>query len=291
MSLEEYLQEKYSPTAIKGYAHMIQRYRTVMGARAEEATYTEVLEYIGQLREQGLHPKSLKNHLFTIKIYYSYLIETGKRADHPCKYLQLKDQVNKQIAIENLYSREVLEALYESCKTWNTPNQIRDQVIISLLIEQALSVQEIIQLKVEDVNLEQGTIRIAEQVKNKGRTLTLKPHQILLLHHYIRKERKRYQRRPKPSRRTEYLLLNEEGLQLWQGSINRIINRGRDRSARLTPLRIRQSVIARLLKEDKDVRIVQEFAGHRRTASTEAYKQTGLEELKLAIDKLHPRKR
>lgn len=289
MSLEEYLQEKYSKSSVKGYAHMINRYKTVMGSRAEEATYTEVLEYIGQLRLQGLHPKSLKNHLFTIKIYYHYLIETVKRSDHPCQYLQLKDQVNKQIAIENLYSREVLESLYESCKTRNSPNQHRDQIIISLLIEQALAVQEIIQLKVKDVDLEQGSIRIAEQAKNKGRTLALKPHQILLLHNYLKESYKQYHRRQKPSKRVDNLLLNEQGLPLWQGSIGRIVNRGRDKSARLSPLRIRQSVIARLLKEEKDVRIVQEFSGHKRTASTEAYKQSGLEELKQAIDKLHPR--
>jgi len=43
-----------------------------------------------------------------------------------------------------------------------------------------------------------------------------------------------------------------------------------------------------LLKEKNDTRIVQEFAGHRRTSSTEAYKQSGLEELKQAINKFHP---
>ena len=54
-------------------------------------------------------------------------------------------------------------------------------------------------------------------------------------------------------------------------------------------MKIRQSVIAHLLKENNDLRIVQEFAGHRRAGSTEAYKRTGLEELKSNIEKLHPR--
>ncbi len=67
-----------------------------------------------------------------------------------------------------------------------------------------------------------------------------------------------------------------------------MINQHQDQQNKLIPLKIRQSVIAHLLKENNDIRIVQEFAGHRRTASTEAYKQTGLEELKSAIDKLHP---
>lgn len=67
-----------------------------------------------------------------------------------------------------------------------------------------------------------------------------------------------------------------------------MINKDRDKQNKLIPLKIRQSVIAHLVKENNDIRIVQEFAGHRRASSTEAYKQTGLEELKLAIEKLHP---
>ena len=77
-------------------------------------------------------------------------------------------------------------------------------------------------------------------------------------------------------------------MQIWQGGINRMINGDKNKMEKLTPIKIRQSVIAHLLKENNDVRIVQEFAGHKRTASTEEYKQTGLEELKSAIDKLHP---
>ena len=67
-----------------------------------------------------------------------------------------------------------------------------------------------------------------------------------------------------------------------------MINKGKARHEKLTPLKIRQSVITHLLKEKNDTRIVQAFAGHRRTASTEAYQQTGLEELKKAINELHP---
>jgi len=75
---------------------------------------------------------------------------------------------------------------------------------------------------------------------------------------------------------------------MWSGSINRIVNKNRSKEIKLSPLKIRQSVIANLLKENKGLRIVQEFAGHRRCSSTEAYKQTGLEELKQVIDKIHP---
>jgi integrase/recombinase XerD len=51
---------------------------------------------------------------------------------------------------------------------------------------------------------------------------------------------------------------------------------------------IRQSVITNLLKQKKDLRIVQVFAGHKKPSSTERYRQTGLEELKAAVMKYHP---
>jgi integrase/recombinase XerD len=288
MILQEYLQKEYSSTSISGYENMIIRFKLTLGERADKASYTDVLDYIGLLREQNLHPKSLRNNLFAIKIYYRYLVATGKRNDHPCQYLYLKDQINRAIQVESLYPKEILTELYENYQSKNPENQQRDKIIISLLIYQALSVLEISQIKITDVNLENGTVRINGNTKNKGRTLSLKPNQILLFHNYLKNDQKRYWRKQKPSKREDYFVLSEAGLQLWQGGINRMINRGKDKSNKLIPLKIRQSVIAHLLKENNDIRIVQEFAGHRRTASTEAYKQTGLEELKSAIEKLHP---
>lgn len=288
MELDKYLQNEYSTTAIKGYESAIKRYVLTMGSKAVQGTYSDVLDYIGLLRAQNLHPKTLRNNLLAIKIYYRYLVVTGKRNDHPCQYLNLKDQINRAIQIESLYPKELLENLFETWESKNKINQIRDKIIISLLVYQALLVLEISQIKVSDINLDDGTIKVKGNTKNKSRTLSLKPKQILLFHNYLKNEYKTYHSAQKPSKRTEYFLMSETGLQLWNGSINRMINQGKDHQNKLLPLKIRQSVIAQLVKENNDIRIVQVFAGHRTTSATEAYKQTGLEELKSAIDKLHP---
>ncbi|MBK7885206.1 MAG: site-specific integrase [Chitinophagaceae bacterium] len=77
--------KKYSSTSVKSYESTILRYVTYMQEKAITATYTDVLNYIGYLRKLQLHPKSLRNNLFAIKIYYRYLVQTGKRTDHPCQ--------------------------------------------------------------------------------------------------------------------------------------------------------------------------------------------------------------
>jgi len=288
MTLEHYLEENYSPTAVRSYVNLIKRYRITLGESADQANHKQVLDYIGTLRQQQLHPKSIRNHLFAIKIYYNYLVTIKKRTDHPCKYLYLKDQINRQIQVENLYTSQQLEELYNTYQSKQTANQRRDKIIIGLLIYQALTVLEITQLQLHDINLEQATIHIKANHKNKQRELSLKPNQILLIHQYLTKDRKHFSHKQPPRKRTNHFILNTNGQPIWKGAINRIINKGKPKQQRLQPIKIRQSVISHLLKQNHNIRIVQEFAGHRRTASTEAYKQSGLEELKTVISKLHP---
>ena len=285
-TLKQYLQEHYSKTSIGSYENMIIRYTSYMQEKAEIATYSDVLNYIGYLRKLQLHPKSLRNNLFAIKIYYRYLVAIGKRKDHPCQKLYLQDQINRSIQVESLYSPVVLEELLQSYKAKNPFLQKRDEVIISLLIYQALTVLEITQIEIHQIDLEKGTIQITGNVKNKGRTLHLKPNQIMLFYKYINETRAEIQAKTKTE--NSFFILAESGLQLWSGGINRMINQDRKPHEKLIPLKIRQSVIAHYLKANNDIRLVQVFAGHRRAGSTEEYKQSGLEELKANINKLHP---
>jgi integrase/recombinase XerD len=230
------------------------------------------------------------NNLFSIKIYYRYLNATGQRNDHPCQHLNLQDQINKKIPVESLYSKETLNELLKNHRNNRTLMQRRDEVIITLLIYQALTVQEIAAINLEDVNLNEATIKAKGGYKQKSRTLALQANQILLLHQYITEDREKILKRNKRLTLDDEtaLLLGDTGNRLFAGSVNRLINKGKPKHERLVPMKIRQSVIAHLLKSNNDLRIVQVFAGHNRAASTEEYKQTGLEELKTLIQKLHP---
>lgn len=57
---------------------------------------------------------------------------------------------------------------------------------------------------------------------------------------------------------------------------------------KLTPTSIRQSVITNLLSQGNNLRMVQEFAGHKHPDTTEKYRQTGLKALQDAVEKHHP---
>ena len=161
MILEEYLLKKYKKSSLNPYLCSIRKYLNFIQNKAETAEYKDILEYVAYLRKnENLQPKTIKHYLLNVKIYYYYLIEIGKRNDHPCSELYLKDKINKQIKVDVLYSAEILEKYLESHKNDAKLVRRRNEVITSLLIYQGLTVGEIVALEIEDINLEKAEIYI-----------------------------------------------------------------------------------------------------------------------------------
>jgi site-specific recombinase XerD len=157
-----------------------------------------------------------------------------------------------------------------------------------MFIYQAITPRELVNITLEELDLEKGTVHIKYSNPKQDRTLALQSNQILLIYNYLNIERPILQGRNKEGEICNNFILNENGKSLFPNCISRLINQNRSKEEKITPFKIRQSAIKNLLKKGNDLRIVQVFAGHRRSSSTEAYKQTGLEELKNVIQKYHP---
>ncbi|OJH11038.1 hypothetical protein FPG87_13115 [Flavobacterium psychrophilum] len=265
--------------------------------KAPKATFKEVLNYIEHLRKNyDLHPKTLRHCLYGVKIYFNYLLETGQRNDHPCSELFLKDKIDKQIQVDNLYSSETLEKFFETYQIKKKKYlENRNKIIISLLIYQALTVKEIAELEVQNINLEKCEIFIKANQEltaksPQSRTLPLQAKQILLIYKYLNEDRPKllsYSKVP-PSGVRGLFILGQYGEKINPHGISKMINEQKPKSEQIQPMKIRQSVIANLLKKENDTRIVQVFSGHRRASTTIQYKQTELEQLQNAVNNYHP---
>ncbi|MDP2160711.1 MAG: tyrosine-type recombinase/integrase [Flavobacterium sp.] len=295
MTIREYLQKKYSKSTLNSNLYHIKRFTDYYDKRAEKATYKDVLHYIEYLRKNyDLHPKTLRHCLYGVKIYFNYLLEIGKRKDHPCSELYLKDKINRQIPVDNLYSPETLENFFESYQIKRKKHlETRNKIIISLLIYQALTVNEITELEVNNINLDKAEIFIKGSKETtskspKSRTLPLQAKQILLFYKYLEKDRTHLLKYNLKKTEEQAFILGQYGEKIKPHGISRIINENRKESEQIQPMKIRQSVIANLLKKENDTRIVQVFSGHKRASTTVQYKQSELEQLQNAINNYHP---
>lgn len=295
MTLKQYLQKKYSKSTLNSNLYNIKRFTDYYDKRAEKATYQDILNYIEYLRKNyDLHPKTLRHCLYGVKIYFNYLLEIGKRKDHPCSELYLKDKVSKQIQVDNLYSPETLENFFESYQIKRKKQlQTRNKIIISLLIYQALTVNEIAELEVKNIDLEKCEIFIKgnQEVTSKSpktRTLPLQAKQILLFYKYLTEDRNKLLKYNFKNPEEQSFILGQYGEKINPHGISKMINEYRPKSEQIQPMKIRQSVIANLLKKENDTRIVQVFSGHKRASTTIQYKQTELEQLQNAVNNYHP---
>jgi site-specific recombinase XerD len=294
--LEEYLQKKYSKSTLYSNLFLIKRFTDYYGNLSSTATYQDILNYIEHLRKNyDLHPKTLRHCLYGVKIYFNYLLEIGQRKDHPCSELHLKDKINRELQVDNLYNEETLEKFFETYQIKKKKHlENRNKIMISLLIYQALTVKELANLKVEDIDLEKAEIFIKgnQEPTSKSpqsRILPLKAKQILLIYNYLKEDRaKLLSYRKVTFGDLGDFILSQYGEKINAHGISKMINENRKKSDKIQPLKIRQSVIANLLKNENDTRIVQVFCGHRRASTTQNYKQTELEILQNAVNQYHP---
>ena len=306
ITLRNYLEKKYSKSTLSSNLYNIKRFTDYYDKKAPKATFKEVLNYIEHLRKNyNLHPKTLRHCLYGVKIYFNYLLETGQRKDHPCSELFLKDKIDKQIQVDTLYSPETLETFFETYQIRKKKYlENRNKIIISLLIYQALTVKEIAELQVENINLEKCEIFIKASAEltaksPQSRTLPLQAKQILLIYNYLEKDRvKLLQYNNKKETETSFIL-GQYGEKINPHGISKMINdtspkkgelakQTKPKTEQIKPIRIRQSVIANFLKKENDTRIVQVFSGHRRASTTIQYKQTEFELLQNAVNNNHP---
>ncbi|MGK7397147.1 MAG: tyrosine-type recombinase/integrase, partial [Candidatus Cyclobacteriaceae bacterium M3_2C_046] len=179
MEIEQYLEQKLSPETVKLYLRDIKIYLGYQTEpKAKAANYQDILQYIEYLRKHYPKPQTINRMLYGVKAYYFWLIETNQRNDHPCRYLRLKDAKSKPLQLQDLFTEKELESLLNRKERYESI-RIRNQVIISLLIYQALRQKEITNLKVQDIDLEAGTIFINATRNTNERELQLKTSQVM----------------------------------------------------------------------------------------------------------------
>jgi integrase/recombinase XerD len=285
MSLQDYLNEQYTADTARIYLLEIERYLASCPG-AVTAVYRDILSYIGVLRSRYRNPSTLNRILCSLKAYYDYLCASGERPDNPAASILLKDPRSRDIQLQDLLTMEELQGLLHRRERY--PNlESRNNVLMSLLVYQALYPVEMEAITVADIDLDAGTIQIKATAKTNGRQLSLKPGQILLFYTYIREVRPRLLK----GNTGELLLIGQRGEPMSAEDITKHVKRsfagcypGRTVNAQ----RVRQSVIAHLLKQGHDLSLVQAFAGHKYPSSTERYRQSEIETLKTAVQKYHP---
>jgi integrase/recombinase XerD len=245
-----------------------------------DCSYNDLLSWVDRLKQSGDSIKLVNRKLLSVRHYFSFFQLKNKEAANPAAGLYLKS--SRKRLVSGIISFDRLEKLYQSYPVTDD-RELRNKVILSLLVYQGVTTDELHHLETDHVKLREGKLKIPGNKRSNGRVLHLQAFQVLDLQEYLLTVR------PKLTTEKEgKLFLSMEGKPELKNSLHHLFRAVKKVEPQISNAnQIRQSVITYWLK-NHNLRQVQYMAGHKYVSSTERYQQNNIEDLQKEVNKYHP---
>lgn len=246
-----------------------------------DITNKELKGYIKNLSNKNLNEKSIARNISCLKSFYKFLIIEKITIQNPAESLFIPK--TKKSLPTTLTEEEVFKLL-----DINLIDNFsyRNKAMLELMYGSGLRVSELINLKLQDVDLNQDIVRIFGK-GSKERIIPLGEYATEALKEYINKYRssmlKKYN--------NDYLFLNNHGNQMTRQGFFKIIKgiaKEKNINKSLSPHTLRHSFASHLLKYGADLRTIQELLGHSDISTTQIYTHITNEQLKQNYKEFHP---
>jgi integrase/recombinase XerD len=169
----------------------------------------------------------------------------------------------------------------------STPRGLRDRAMLEVLYASGLRVSELINLKVFEVELSAGVVRVMGK-GSKERLVPLGEEAVEWIKNYSRKARGEMLKK----KTSDFLFVTDRGAgmtrQAFWYAIKRHGNRALPGKA-LSPHVLRHAFATHLINHGADLRVVQMLLGHADISTTQIYTHVARERLKQLHAKHHPR--
>jgi integrase/recombinase XerC len=241
--------------------------------------------YISYLHNR-YSPKSIRRKISSVRTLFDLLISDQLLSVNPFANVALP-KVEKSLP-KFIYENELSDFLDHIDTT--TLKGKRDLALFELLYGAGLRVSELVQLKLNEVDLHTKTLLIHGK-GSKDRYVPIHQTAIDRMNDYLILVRPVFKaRNEKPDDRTFFL--NFKGFALTTRGVRDILDKELTRQAltlNVTPHSFRHSFATHLLNHGVDLRTVQELLGHVSLSTTQIYTKTSNESLKKAFYTSHPR--
>lgn len=176
--------EGLSEKTIKWYEHNLKKFRQWLSKDIEltEVGQWHILDYMAYLRNKGYAKSTLKGAITTIKIYYSYLVQSKVIFSNPAKDIKKPKVSNRMIYC---FNKEEMNQILNSFDKHSFIGY-RNFAITAMLFGTGIRKSELIGMTLADFNLEFDMVRIygkgdKERVVPIGQSLRriLKKYQLM----------------------------------------------------------------------------------------------------------------
>ena len=251
--------------------------------RLDEISRPDLLEFIAFKAQQGSSARSSARMLSSLRRFYTYLMQQEIISTNPTDKISMP-KIGRSLPVL-LTENEVLQLI----KAPNTkkPLGFRDRVMLELLYATGLRVSELVKLEANQLNLNQGYLR----VMGKGDKERLVP-----MGKTAKRWMKNYLNGPIQeilnNRQSDCLFPTRTSTSISRQAFWQIIKKYAMKvgiSAKLSPHSLRHAFATHLINHGADLRVVQMLLGHSDLSTTQIYTHIAQHRLKDLHEKHHPR--
>ncbi len=242
-----------------------------------------ILDFLTELKEQGLKPSSIARIIASTKQFFKFLI--GEKICDVDPTFPIRHPKTKRSLPEVLTPEEVENLL--SAPRGDSAREIRDKAMLEVLYATGIRVSELVGLKLNDVNLEAGYL-ITYGKGSKER--------IVPIGKKAQKELMNYLDAARPAliknKTSLHLFLTQLGREMTRQGFWKIIKFYAKKCGifkKISPHTLRHSFATHLLQRGADLRAIQLMLGHSDISTTQIYTHIERERLKEIHKKHHPR--
>lgn len=279
-----WMERGLSENTLNAYRSDLHAYAKWLASRGSSVTETQsadVLAYLASQASKSVRTSARK--LSSLRRLFQHLLREGKMQQDPSEQV---DSPRMGRPLPKSMTEAEVEALLDAPDI-ETALGLRDRTMLEVLYATGLRVSELISLKLDQLNLRQGVIRVVGK-GNKERLVPLGEEALHWLERYIKEARPNlFKRTPDatlfPSKRG--IMMTRQNF--WYAIRRYAVCAGIKKV--LSPHVLRHAFATHLLNHGADLRVVQMLLGHSDISTTQIYTHVAKERLKYLHAEHHPR--
>lgn len=255
------------------------------GLTLETATLDRLLDFIADLHDLGIGPRSQARIISGIKSLYRFMKLERIIPENPTLLIDAP-RIGKHLP-EVLTVAEV-DAMLAAIDP-SRPHAQRNRAIIEVLFSCGLRVSELVSLEISRMNLDEGYLTVTGK-GSKERMVPMSASAVAELTDWLA-ERQTY---PVKAGHEGYVFLNRCGRRLTRVMVFYIVRDLAEAAGirkEISPHTLRHSFATALLEGGANLRAIQQMLGHESIATTEIYLHIDRTSLRREILAYHPRNR
>lgn len=280
------LERNYSPNTLAAYQNDLSwllSFCEQQEMNPLEMQLEDLQHFAVQLHEHQIGPTSQARILSGIRSFYKYLLLSGEIEQDPTELLESPHLGER---LPEVLSTDEIDQIQKSIDL-SKPEGQRNKTIIEVLFSCGLRVSELVNLKLSNLYLEEGFVRVMGK-GSKERLVPISSKAIRELKYwFVDRNLMKIQQGEE-----DYVFLNRRGKHLTRTMILIMLKRqavAAGITKTISPHTLRHSFATELLKGGADLRAIQAMLGHESIGTTELYMHIDTTTLREEILQHHPR--